>query len=245
MQTGSSVGGGPAARMGDDVFTRCRRAFLVVMLFAIPALLIGCGFLPGDYTFDPAVLDEIVGQVNASSGEQAVQQVQDGLIAHGYPIRTQLVWSFNTGPGVPGQAAALYVDANEYLLVAQANPSAQWTMGPSVSVDIYDYTLFGDFSAYVAGDLNPPVLGPGGSVLLSSGETLQYRTANGVWLLEYGRGLIPADLYQVALAPNFAIAQNVFVYASGSFVTNFIRNWVYETMGVPGGIYSLLGLMGG
>jgi hypothetical protein len=36
------------------------------------ALLAGCGILPGTYAFDPAELEEIASQVNATSGEEGL-----------------------------------------------------------------------------------------------------------------------------------------------------------------------------
>jgi C-8 sterol isomerase len=230
--------------MGDDVFHRCTRLLWLTALGLIPVLSFGCGILPGTYVFDTEDLQEIASEVNATSGEEAVQQVEQALTARGYPIRTNPTWAINTSPGIPGQTAALYLYADEYLLVAGANSGAQWSMGSFVSVNIYDYVLYGDLQAYAADQLNPPVLGPGDEVTLFSGQALEYRTTNGVWVMEYGRGILPADLYPGAFASPFGFAQDAVLYAGGSFITSFIRNWVYTVMGIPNSIYSLLGSAG-
>ncbi len=227
--------------MGDDVFDCSRRPLRLATIVLIPLLWAGCGILPGSYVFEPDELEEIAGQVQAANGEDAVQQVQQELTARGYPIRTDLSWAINAGPGIPGQTAALYLYANEYLLVAGANTGVQWGMGPYVTASIYDYVLFGDLQAYTAEELNPPVLGPGGSVALPAGQSLSYRTTDGVWVMEYGRGVLPADLYPGAFAAPYGIVQDVIVSTGGSFLTSLIRNTVYELLGVPGNIFSLLG----
>ena len=230
--------------MGDDVFHCRNRVSWLAAIILIPALLAGCGVLPGSYVFDPEELEEIAGQVNATSGEDAVQQVQQELTARGLPIRTNLSWAINTGPGVPGQTAALYLYADEYLLVAGANSGAEWSLGSYVAADIYDYVLFGDLQAYTVGELSPPVLGPGDSVLLPVGQSLAYRTTNGVWVMEYGRGVLPADLYTGAFAAPYGIVQDLVVSTGGSFLTSLIRYWVYDALGIPVGIFSLLGTAG-
>ncbi|HPD30242.1 MAG TPA: hypothetical protein PLL20_09625 [Phycisphaerae bacterium] len=213
-----------------------------VVVFLAGALAAGCGFLPRGYVFDPSDLEEIVDQITATSGEDAVQQVHDALLDRGYPVATEPNWVINSGRGVPGQVAAFYLYANEYLVVAGVNPGAQWSMAPGLGFEVHDYVLFGDLTAYAAGELNPPTLGPGDSLSLGPFESRQFRTDTGVWMLEYGRGLLPTDLYPEAFAGEFALAQNAILYASGSFVTSFIRNWVYEQIGLPGGIFSLYGL---
>ncbi|MGQ9651381.1 MAG: hypothetical protein ACUVXJ_14835 [Phycisphaerae bacterium] len=216
--------------------------FRWLVVLWISALAAGCGFMPGGYQFDPSELEEIVGQITATSGEDAVQQVHDALLNQGYPVATELNWVINSGAGVPGQVAAFYLYANEYLVVAGATPGAQWSMAPGLGFEVHDYVLFGDLTAYAAGELNPPILGPGNSVSLGPFESRQFRTDAGVWVLEYGRGLLPTDLYPSAFAREFAIAQNAILYASGSFVTSFIRNWVYESMGLPTSWLAMLGM---
>lgn len=234
-------GGGLTARMGDDVF-KSRNCAGWAVVFLTGALAAGCGFLPRGYVFDPSDLEEIVGQITATSGEDAVQQVHDALLDRGYPVVPELNWVINSGRGVPGQVGALYLYANEYLVVAGATGGTEWSMAPSAGFDVYDYVLFGDLTAYTAGELNPPILGPGDSVSLGPFESRQFRTDTGVWVLEYGRGLLPTDLYPEAFAGEFALAQNAILYASGSFVTSFVRNWVYESMGLPTSWLSMLGM---
>lgn len=201
--------------------------------------------MPGTYVFEPADLEEIASQVNASSGEEAVRQVSDLLIARGYPVKTDtdIEWVFNDGSGARGQVATLYLGATEYLLIAGAGGGEQWILGPYTTVEIHDYVLYGDLMAYAAGELNPPVLGPGDREVLAALQTQQYRTTNGVWLLEYGRGVIPAELYPAAFASDYPLLQSLVMYAGQSFVTAFVRNWVYEAMGLPGGMFSMLGML--
>ncbi len=219
----------------------CSRRLAWVPVAAAFALSAGCGYFPG-YVFDPADLEQIVGQVDAATGEEAVDQVQQALEAQGYPVAGEPTWVFNSSAGLPGQTAALYVSANEYLLLGAVNGNTQWSLGPYPGLDVYDYVLFGDLTAYQAGDLNPPVLGPGESFLLPGGNLRQYRTTDGVFVLEYGRGLLPGDLYADAFVSQFPLAQGFVVYTSGSFVTSFIRNWVYEQIGLPPSVFGLFGL---
>jgi hypothetical protein len=219
-----------------------RRKSLAWVLVAVACVLqAGCGYFPG-YVLDPADLEEIVGQVDAATGEEAVDQVQQALEAQGYPVVSEPTWVFNSGSGLSGQTAALYVSANEYLLLGAVNGNTEWSLGPYPGLDVYDYVLFGDLSVYQAQDLNPPVLGASESFLLTGGAARQYRTTDGVFVLEYGRGLLPGDLYADAFVSRFPLAQGFIVYTSGSFVTSFIRNWVYEQIGLPGGLFALAGM---
>ncbi len=228
-------------RMGDHVFNSRKRVGWLIVL-SVSVLGAGCGLLPRGYVFDPGELEEIAGQITATSGDDAVQQVHDALLTRGYPVATEPTWVLNSGAGVPGQVAALYLYANEYVLVAGATSGNQWSMGPNAGFDVYDYVLYGDLSGYVAGELDPPILGPGDSTWLGPAQSRQFRTETGVWVLEYGRGLLPTDLYPGAFAGEFAFAQNAILYASGSFVTSFIRNWVYESMGLPTSWLSMLSM---
>lgn len=227
--------------MGDHV-SACDRFVAVTAALVALSVSAGCGLLPDTYVFEPEDLEQIAAQVNAASGEDAVAQATQLLEAQGYPVRTSPTWVFNGGAGIPGQTAAVYLYANEYLLFAGPVAGEQWSMGPYFGADIYDYVLYGDLLAYSADDLNPPSLGPGDDVFLGTGYALQYRTTGGVWIMEYGRGLLPAELYSSAFASEYPLAQNLFLFGTGSFVTSFIRNYVYEAIGLPGGIFSLFGM---
>jgi hypothetical protein len=231
--------------MGDDVFDCSGRLLRLAALVLAPLFWAGCGILPGSYVFDPADLEEIAGQVDATNGEDAVEQVEHLLTLRGYPIRSDPTWAINSGPGIPGQTAALYLYANEYLVVAGANSGVQWSLGPYVAVDIHDYVLYGDLTAYAADELNPPVLGQGDSVALLSGQSLSYRTTNGAWIMEYGRGILPVDLYTGAFAAPYGFVQDAVVSTGAGFITSLIRNWVYDIIGVPSNVFSMLGAFGG
>ena len=227
-------------RTGDDV-VNCSRHLAWVLVALGFALAAGCGILPG-YVFEPSDLEEIVGQVDATSGEEAIDQVQQALLAQGYPVVSEPSWVLNSGSGLPGQTAALYVYAREYLVVAAVNANTQWSMASDLGFDVYDYVLYGDLSAYSAGELDPPVLGPGDSYSLTGGDAREFRTTDGVYVLEYGRGLLPADLYADAFVSQFPLAQGFTVYTSSSYVSSLIRKWVYEAVGLPNNIFAQYGL---
>jgi hypothetical protein len=206
------------------------------------AMLAGCGLLPGSYAFDPADLAEIAGQVNATSGEEAVDQAYQALKARGLPVAGELNWLFNTDQGMPTQVAALYVRPNEYLIFGAAPAVAGWSMGPFLDLQVWDFVLFGDLNAYQAGELNPPLLGPGDQAILPAGDVKNYQTTSGVWVLEYGRGLYPETLYAGSFASDFPIAEGVVVYTASTFINSLIRNFVSDAFGLPPGLSSLFGL---
>jgi hypothetical protein len=158
------------------------------------------------------------------------------------PVAGELDWLFNTGQGVSGQVAALYVHPNEYLIFGGVPAVASWSMGPFLDLQVWDFVLFGDLNAYQAGELNPPLLGPGDQAILPTGDIKNYQTASGVWVMEYGRGLYPETLYAGSFASDFPIAEGLVVYATSSFVNTFIRNFVTDALGLPPGLSSLLTL---
>jgi hypothetical protein len=219
-----------------------RLAWVVMVCLAAGLLTGGCGFLPGGYAFDPAELAEIAGEVNASSGDDAVAQVHQALLDRGLPVASQLNWSFNSGSGLSGQIAPLYVRPREYLLLAAVPATSHWQTGEFIQVDIRDFVVFGELNASELGQIDPLAVGAGEQVFVPAGDLRDCQTTNGAWVMEYGRGLYPADLYAVAFTSNLPIAQSMVVYVTNNIVTMFIRNMVSDAMGLPPGFSWLTAL---
>jgi len=220
-----------------------RWVFGAVLLVAT-TLCLGCGSVVESSKLDPEVLKQAAQQGAGLSGEEKLDQVQAAL-ADAYPTvipREGRAWTLNDAEGAAGQVAVLYNSSWEYLIFVGSPVSADWSLGPYPGAEIRDFVLDGTMQCYVEGEFTFSDLGPGQEALLTSGETRSYRTSDGTWLLEYGRGNIPATLYADMLAPD-PIASSLATgagYLGISVVNELIRNFISEWMGLGG----LTGLSG-
>jgi C-8 sterol isomerase len=147
------------------------------------------------YLFDPDVLHEIVWKHVGLPHEKMVQGITDDL-ARAYPghIETRQSWLFNLAGGYVGIMTLLHASLSEYVLLFGAPIGAHGFSGRYL-MDVYDFMLAGELSAFnerCFRDLM--VTTPGELALLRRGQVKGFKLTEGSWLLEYGRGIIPASL---------------------------------------------------
>lgn len=147
------------------------------------------------YLFDPQQLHDIVGRHLDLPREAQFQQIIDDL-ARAYPghIETRQDWLFNLAGGCVGVMSILHASLSEYVLLFGTPIGAQGYSGRYL-MDVYDFLLSGELAAYTEQNVfEPAITRPGELALLRRGQVKGFKLAEGSWMLEYGRGIIPASL---------------------------------------------------
>ena len=147
------------------------------------------------YLFDPLLLHEITRKHCGLPHEEMVQGITD-LLLRAYPrhIETRRRWLFNLAGGYVGVMSILHASLSEYVLLFGAPLGAHGFSGRYL-MDVYDFMLSGELSAFTdTAFQTPTVTRPGELALLPWGKAKGFRLTDGSWMLEYGRGIIPASL---------------------------------------------------
>jgi C-8 sterol isomerase len=147
------------------------------------------------YLFHPDRLHEIARKYVNVPPEQLVQGVTDDL-ARAYPghIETRRRWLFNLAGGCVGVMSVLHASLSEYVLLF-GTPIGAGGFSGRYWMDVYDFLLAGEIAAYTEECcLQPIVTRPGELALLRQGQAKGFKVSEGSWMLEYGRGFVPASL---------------------------------------------------
>lgn len=174
------------------------------------------------YIFDPERLHDIVKKhLELPRADQFRNIASDLAAAYPGHIETREDWLFNLAGGVVGIMSILHASLSEYILLFGTPIGAQGFSGRYL-MDVYDFFLSGELVAYTEKNFLEPVLTrPGELALLRRGQVKGFKLSEGSWMLEYGRGIIPASL-------PFALGDAIF--SCFDLVTIAKTFWLYGTM---------------
>src|SRR5437868_2362599 len=147
------------------------------------------------YVFDPTRLHEIARKHLSLPAEPMLHAITDDLV-RAYPrhIHPTSRWVFNLAGGYVGVMTILHASLSEYVLLFGAPIGASGFSG-RYWMDIYDYLLMGELRAFTEQLFHEPsITRPGELALLRRGSAKGFTLSAGSWMLEYGRGVIPASL---------------------------------------------------
>jgi len=145
--------------------------------------------------FDPDRLHEIARGVVGLPAREAVDEVVR-RVAEAYPghVDPKPHWIFNVAAGATGVMAVLHGSLSEYLIVF-GSPVGTEAYSGRYLLDIHDFVLCGQMWTYTQDEVIARVVtGPGERALLPRGQAKGFRILEDTWMLEYGRGIIPASL---------------------------------------------------
>ena len=174
------------------------------------------------YLFDPHLLHEIARKHLDKPKEQMVQGIADELASR-YPghIQKKQRWLFNLSGGYVGVMTILHASLSEYILFFGTPIGAHGFSG-RYWMDVYDYMMAGELSDFSDSSFwEPSVTRPGEFAHLKRGKAKGFKLTPGSWMLEYGRGIIPASL-------PFALAYAFFTCFD--LRTIFKTLWIYTKM---------------
>jgi C-8 sterol isomerase len=147
------------------------------------------------YVFDPARLHEIArAHVNLPT-EAMLAAITDDLV-RAYPghVHPAPRWVFNLAGGYVGVMTIMHASLSEYILLFGAPIGATGFSGRYL-MDVYDYLLTGELRGFTEESFHEPAITqPGELALLRRGTAKGFTLTAGSWVLEYGRGVIPASL---------------------------------------------------
>jgi len=152
--------------------------------------------------FDPKELREIAKKGNGLPREQMFKVVHEELLRR-YPghIRKNPRWILNIAGGAMGQVQILHGSLSEYLIFFGTPIGTEGHSGRYFA-DVWDWTMDGEAWCYLEGETERRVYKPGDEMHLLKGKAKGYCIKDHSWMLEYGRGCIPAMLPFGLLASN-------------------------------------------
>jgi hypothetical protein len=147
------------------------------------------------YLFDPRLLHEVARKHIGLPHEKMVRGIAAEL-AFAYPghIETRENWVFNLAGGCKGIMTILHASLSEYLLI-YGTPIGSGGFSGRYLMDVFDFMLSGDLAAYTdEGFREPATYRAGDLAFLKRWQVKYFTLTSGSWMLEYGRGIIPASL---------------------------------------------------
>jgi hypothetical protein len=153
------------------------------------------------YLFDPAELHDIartaVG-LDDQGGRRPVtaviSSVEEQLAArHPRHIERGNPWIFNNAGGAMGQMKLLHASLSEYILIFGTPIGTEGHSG-RYGTEVFDFMLDGEMWCYHAGEFQKTIFRPGDLAYLGADKAKGYACPNGVFMLEYSRGVIPSML---------------------------------------------------
>jgi C-8 sterol isomerase len=169
------------------------------------------------WVFDPDRLHEIArGAVGLPREEMFGKVVED--LARAWPghVETRQHWLFNLAAGATGIMTVLHGSLSEYVILF-GTPVGTEAFSGRYRLDIYDFVLCGEMWTYLEDrHAERVVTRPGERALLPRGRVKGFRLLEDTWMLEYGRGIIPASL------PG-AMADALFSALDGTIIVDTIR----------------------
>jgi C-8 sterol isomerase len=149
------------------------------------------------YVFDIETLEAIarrsVGKPHDEMVRTVVAEVAAAYPAHIDP-NPERKWLFSLTAGAAGVMTLLHASFTEYLIIF-GTPIGTEGFSGRYRMDIHDFLLTGEIWTYQAhrcGVRN--VVRPGDHSVLKRGEVDVFRIPEAAWMLEYGRGFVPASL---------------------------------------------------
>ncbi len=211
------------------------------MLLACSALILpaGCGlFTSDDPAFDPdaleASVDAALDELQAGGrplDDVPLQELFDTVqarVAGDFPGTLDPAgqpFEIHTGAGLPGQVAVLFASGSEYLAFVGSPVGVQWSLGPYAGFELRDFVLRGELRTFTEGPTTADpaaVFTPGDPpAVLPSQTERQFGVPDNTWVLEYGRGNVPSDLYGGLVQPT---GLDAFLAAGAAGLTTSIAN---------------------
>lgn len=147
------------------------------------------------YLFEPAELHDIVRTALTSKPCAAVLASVEEQLATRYPkhIERANPWIFNNAGGAMGQIKILHASLSEYILIFGTPIGTEGHSG-RYGTEVFDYMLDGEMWCYHAGEFQKTIYRPGDLAYLGPDKAKGYASPEGVFMLEYARGLIPGML---------------------------------------------------
>ena len=109
-------------------------------------------------------------------------------------IETRQDWVFNLAAGATGMMTVLHGSITEYLILFGSSIGTEGFSG-RYHLDIWDWVITGEMWTYTEEAFAERVITrPGEGAKLARGSAKGYRIKEGTWMLEYGRGFMPASL---------------------------------------------------
>ncbi len=146
------------------------------------------------YLFDPKLLHDIARRHVGLPHEKMVRGITAEL-ARLYPghVETRENWLFNLAGGCKGIMTILHASLSEYVLIYGTPIGSQGFSGRYL-MDVYDYMLSGELAAFTEESFREPALYYAGDLaLLRRWQVKTFKLSAGSWMVEYGRGIIPAS----------------------------------------------------
>jgi C-8 sterol isomerase len=171
------------------------------------------------YLFDPDQLEAIARKAVGLPHDEMCESIIESL-ARAYPghVETRQDWLFNLAGGATGIMTVLHGSLSEYIILF-GTPVGTEAFSGRYRVDIYDYVLSGEMWTYTEDEFRDRVTSrPGDWALLRRGQAKGFRLAEGTWLLEYGRGFVPAAL-------PVGLGDAVFSAMDGTTIYKTLRNY--------------------
>lgn len=117
-------------------------------------------------------------------------------VAAAYPdhVETTERWIMSLAGGATGIMTVLHASLSEYVLIFGTPVGTEGFSG-RYRIDIHDFLLAGEMWTYTEEDwATRAITRPGEAAFLRRGQVKGFRTAEGTWMLEYGRGPIATCL---------------------------------------------------
>jgi C-8 sterol isomerase len=147
------------------------------------------------FIFNPEVLHDIARRhVGMPHAEMAAGIIAE--LAQTYPghIETRQNWIFSLAGGAVGVMTILHGSLSEYVILF-GTPIGTTGFSGRYLMDVYDFMLSGEMWTYTEDHFHDRIVTlPGDYVVLKWGRVKGFRLPDAAWMLEYGRGVIPASL---------------------------------------------------
>ena len=147
------------------------------------------------YVFDIGILQAIASQAAGKPHDEMVRTVLEET-ANAYPAHIdanpQRKWLFSLTAGATGVMTILHASFTEYLIIF-GTPIGTEGFSGRYRLDIHDFVLAGEIWTYRPHRCGVrEVVRSGDHTVLKRGEVDGFKIPEAAWMLEYGRGFVPA-----------------------------------------------------
>jgi len=175
------------------------------------------------YVFDKDHLHDLAQRGIAAHGNDTraiTKYIVDELADRGATsqyINHDEEWVFNNAGGAMGGMYIIHASITEYLIIFGTAVGTEGHTGRHTADD-YFHILTGTQMAYLPGEYEPEVYGPGSVHHLVRGQVKQYKMPEACFALEYARGWIPPMLF-FGYADTFSSTLDFYTLWRTSYVT--------------------------